>query len=249
MPRHYGRAVRAASDNCTMLSSIPDLWSPGSTPTGRLASRAYETIKDRLISGQFAHGSRLSVEQLREELGTSKQPVMEALRLLSADGIVEIIPQVGCQVASYSSLEVVDFFTMFGGFEGAIAAAAAARRTDPQLAEMESGVGAFERLGEIVEDSYRSRRYFQLNHEFHQQIHRMSGSRIMSTTSRRMWDMCDFLINTTGPSEPMAHATMSRHAQHEAIRAALVAGDADLARSEMEHHIVATVDLILPRET
>jgi DNA-binding GntR family transcriptional regulator len=178
----------------------------------------------------------------------SKQPVMEALRLLSADGIVEILPQVGCQVATYSPVEVVDFFTMFGGFEGAIAAAAAIRRTDAQLAEMAAGVAAFERLGEIIGDSYRSRRYFQLNHEFHSQIHRMSGSRIMSTTSRRMWDMCDFLINTTGPTEPMAHSTQSRHAQHEAIRAALIAGDADAAGAAMQHHIVTTVDLILARE-
>ena len=45
---------------------------------------------------------------------------MEALRRLSGDGLVDIIPQVGCQVTTYSPREVEDFFVMFGGFEGTL---------------------------------------------------------------------------------------------------------------------------------
>ena len=61
---------------------------------------------------------------------------MEALRRLAADGMVEIVPQVGCLVTGYDLHEVEDFYLVFGGFEGSIAGIAALRRTDEQLAEL-----------------------------------------------------------------------------------------------------------------
>jgi DNA-binding GntR family transcriptional regulator len=230
-----------------MVPVIHSSWPETTAISGRLGARVYESLKDRLISGDWAHGERLSVEALREEFGVSKQPIMEALRLLSADGLVEIIPQVGCEVATFSTQEVMDFFMMFASFEATIAAAAAERRTEEQLRSMAEGVTAFETLPDIVDDEFRSRRYFELNRRFHQQIHAMSGSRTMSTISRRMWDQCDFLINTTGVPHPMASSTAGRHAEHEVIRAALIAGDAATAKRTMEHHILTTVDLISPR--
>ena len=72
----------------------------------------------------------------------------------------------------------------------------------------------------------------------------MAHSRIMAETSRRMWDLSDFLINTTGVPQPMSSALDDRHADHESIRAALHAGDRTAARTEMERHIVGTVAVI-----
>jgi DNA-binding GntR family transcriptional regulator len=43
----------------------------------------------------------------------SKHPVIEALRFLSADGLVEIVPQVGSTAMTYSLQDVADFFEMF----------------------------------------------------------------------------------------------------------------------------------------
>jgi DNA-binding GntR family transcriptional regulator len=231
-----------------MATVIHSTWPETQSIGGRLGPRIYESLKDRLISGRWAHGERLSVEALREEFGVSKQPIMESMRLLSAEGLVEIIPQVGCEVATFGTQEVIDFFAMFASFEGTIAAAAAQRRTAEQLGAMADGVVAFERLPEIVDDSLRSRRYFELNRKFHRQIHEMSGSRTMSAISRRMWDMSDFLINTTGVPHPMATATAGRHAEHEVIRAALENGDSSTAKQAMEHHMLSTVELILPAD-
>ena len=72
----------------------------------------------------------------------------------------------------------------------------------------------------------------------------MAHSRIMAETSRRMWDLSDFLINTTGVPQPLSSALDERHADHEGIRAALHARDQAAARAEMEHHIVGTVTVI-----
>ena len=137
---------------------------------------------------------------LRGEFGVSKQPVMEALRRLSGDGLVEIVPQVGSRVAALRDrARWSDFFVMFGGFEGTIAGIAALRRTDAQLARARPHLRADRRpCGRATDPAERAHGYRVWNRRFHQAIHDMAHSRIMAETSRRMWDLSDFLINTTG---------------------------------------------------
>src|SRR5262249_17456024 len=127
-PDGYARAVSADRTGPAdpLATALPR--------TGRRLNHAvYDQLKERLLEGRYAAGERLSTEGLRTEFGISKQPVMEALRRLAADGLVEILPQVGSRVAEYSLREVADFFVMFGGFEGTIAGIAALRRTENQL--------------------------------------------------------------------------------------------------------------------
>ena len=62
------------------------------------------------MEGRYPAGERLPTDDLRVEFGVSKQPVMEALRRLSSDGMVEIVPQVGCRVTRYELQEVEDFY-------------------------------------------------------------------------------------------------------------------------------------------
>ena len=210
---------------------------------GRLSGQMYQTVKKRLLDGEIAAGARLSVEALRSEFGVSKQPVMEALRLLAGDGLIEILPQIGSVVIAYPQREVHDFFKMFAGFEGAIAAVAATRSTTEGIQNLDAISQRIRDLGSHPDEQVRARGYRELNREFHEQIHHMAGSRIITTTSRRMWDLSDFLINTHGLPRPLANHIPERQEDHDKIRDALAAGDADTAKSEMEQHILETTSL------
>ncbi|QJY47454.1 GntR family transcriptional regulator [Pseudonocardia broussonetiae] len=212
--------------------------------TSRLNHAVYDQLKERLLDGVHAAGEQLSTERLRLEFGVSKQPVMEALRRLSGDGLIDIYPQVGSRVAIYPPQEVDDFFVMFGGFEGTIAGIAATRRTPEQLAEMDAVSRQIDALRSEVDPAARARGYRLLNRRFHEVVHLMAHSRVMAQTSSRMWDLSDFLINTTGSAHPLSDALDQRHDDHERIRAALHDGDRAAARAEMERHIVGTVDVI-----
>ena len=210
----------------------------------RLNHAVYDQLKERLMEGRYAAGERLSTEALRTEFGVSKQPVMEAMRRLAGDGLIEIVPQVGSRVATFTPSEVSDFFVMFGGFEGTIAGIAALRRTDRQLGELENISAQIGALRSSPDTDDRAHGYRLLNRRFHHAIHDMAHSRIMADTSRRMWDLSDFLINTSDVPQPFSSALDDRHSDHERIRRALHAGDQDAARAEMEQHIVGTVDVI-----
>ena len=216
--------------------------------TSRLNHAVYDQLKERLLEGRYAAGERLSTEALRTEFGVSKQPVMEALRRLAGDGLIEILPQVGSRVAEFGPREVADFFVMFGGFEGTIAGIAALRRTDRQLDELDAISVRIATLRSSQDPRERTHVYRVLNRQFHHAIHDMAHSRIMAETSRRMWDLSDFLINTSGVPQPLSSGLDDRHADHERIRAALHARDQDAARAEMEQHIVGTMDLIRAEE-
>jgi DNA-binding GntR family transcriptional regulator len=216
---------------------------------GRLSGQVYEAVKTRLLDGEYAAGAKLSVEAIRTEFGVSKQPVMEALRLLAADGLVEILPQVGCVVMRYSLQEVDDFFEIFAAFEGAIAGAAAERRTDADLSVLEAASRRIERISAKPDPRARSSEYRLENRAFHEGVHRIVNSRIMTDASRRMWDLSDLLINTTGRMLPLSYVTGERHAEHEGILAAIRAGDAPSARRLMEEHIRATPRLVRESES
>ena len=235
-----GYPARVSSDRDGASSMVRSLHRGGS----RLNEAVYDQLKERLLEGRYAAGERVSAESLRVEFGVSKQPVMEALRRLASDGLMDILPQVGCRVARFDLRQVEDFYLMFGAFEGTIAGIAALRRTEQQLAELDEVSQRIDALRRDADAAARSHGYRIWNRRFHEVIHEMAHSRIMAETSRRMWDLSDFLINTTGVPQPMSSALDERHADHEGIRAALQAGDQATARSEMERHIVGTVVVI-----
>lgn len=206
----------------------------------RLGALAQQEIKGRLLDGVYTPGQKLSVEELSVEFEVSRQPIMEALRLLSADGLVTIIPQVGCRVAIYGAQEVRDFFALFARMEGAVAALAATRRTDADLRALNEISARIRLLIDEEDLTERAHSYRIRNREFHAQIHAMADSAIIADLSQRMWNLSDFLINTAEQTSPL-HSIARRHLDHESIRRALQDKDAELARRTMEDHIMANV--------
>ncbi|MFC9557356.1 GntR family transcriptional regulator [Rhodococcus sp. NPDC056960] len=226
-----------------MINDRPTGPSGHSRTAGRLSVQMYVAIKTRLLRGNAPPGARLSVEELRAEFGVSKQPVMEALRLLTADGLVEILPQIGCVVTTYSPEEVEDFFHMFAAVQGAVAAVAALHCTPAALDELDIVSQQIRALAANPDQEIRND-YLRLNRDFHECIHSIAGSRMITDTSRRMWDLSDFLINTARMAQPMATSIDGRQDDHDRIRNALASRDADAAKAEMEQHVLETLDLL-----
>ncbi|EYT51865.1 GntR family transcriptional regulator [Dietzia sp. UCD-THP] len=209
----------------------------------RLSVIVQDVLKERLLDGEYPAGSRISIEEVKTEFGVSKQPVMEAMRRLEAIGIVQIVPQSGCRVAQYPPREIRDFFRMFGRFEGEIAAAAASRRTEDQIADLDAAWSAIDDFPDHMSAETRSREYRFRNRDFHLAIHRMAHSQVMVDLSERMWDMSDFFISTIGGKGVTGDAVMLRNNDHDVIRGAIRSRNAEVARVAMQSHIEATVTI------
>lgn len=88
-----------------------------------------DTIRDQIMNGVHTPGTRLVEDRLAAELGVSRNPVREALRVLEAEGFVEMIPRRGAVVAALSDREVEEIFEVRRALEG-LAARLAARKCD-----------------------------------------------------------------------------------------------------------------------
>jgi DNA-binding GntR family transcriptional regulator len=213
----------------------------------RLNVWAYETLKEQLLDGRYEFDEPLSVELLCKELRVSKQPVMQALRTLATDGLVTIIPQVGCRVALYSIEEFKDFLRVLAATEGATAEMAAARRSNAQLSELETEMRAIERItfgqGTPEEMKEEIRNFRLLNRQFHETIHQMAGASMVDQVSRKMWDLRDFVQFQTVPAE--ANALYERtESDHEDLFRAITEQDALRARAVAERHCLSVLEFL-----
>lgn len=209
------------------------------TPAAR-ADAAYDYIKTRLLEGDYAAGQKLSVVELTRELACSRVPVMEAVKRLASAGFVHIVPQVGCRVVTPQPAEVGDFFALFAAAEGTVTAFAAARRTTAEVEEFKQlcayidGVAA-----KAGKPGDRDPTYRRLNLLFHAFIHRLARSPVTTAIAATMWDRSDFYIKLAFGS---LYFSRPVRAAHEAIRAALIAGDAQAAQAAVAAHLNAVGD-------
>jgi len=86
-------------------------------------------IREAIMSGRFAPGSRLIERELCETLGVSRTSIREALRRLEAEKLVSSVPHKGPIVAVISKAEAAELFAIRGLLEG-FAAGEFARRAD-----------------------------------------------------------------------------------------------------------------------
>jgi DNA-binding GntR family transcriptional regulator len=136
-----------------------------------LGAQVYHLLRDRILRGEIAGGSRLIQGPLAEEIGTSRIPVRDALKRLESDGLVMCD-----ETGRYS---VVQF-----GTEDAEEVYAIRRQLEPFAVELAAKAMTSEAMGEIKslfnELSKAARRrqlekYIEINTSFHMAIYEASG--------------------------------------------------------------------------
>ena len=103
---------------------------------GTVRARAATELRDRILTGRLRAGTRLDLDEVAAEFGTSRTPVREALLELSDEGLVAITPRSGITVLGITPQDAVDNFAVLAALSGKAAEWATARITPAQLDEM-----------------------------------------------------------------------------------------------------------------
>lgn len=106
------------------MATVGDVYRP-------LRDVVCDAIRLQIINGDHAPGARLVEDRLAEDLGVSRNPVREALRVLQAEGFVEMIPRRGAVVSMLSVREVEEIFEVRSALDG-LAARLASRKCGPE---------------------------------------------------------------------------------------------------------------------
>ena len=199
------------------------------------ADQAYAYVRQRVISGDFAAGTRLTEWQIADALGTSRTPVREAMRRLVGDGILRFQPNHGTFVGTYSAKEIGELFDLRALLESEVACAAAGNISAQQLSQL---VALQDRIEERGIDLARKNieRIGLLNREFH---------RVIANASDRP-RMVGMLTNAI--EAPVVQQTFARYSaaqlqrsfhHHRELIDAFTAHDSAWARDAMSCHVRA----------
>lgn len=97
-----------------------------------ISERAYEQLRDRIVTLRLAPGTVLREDELMNELGIGRTPLREAIKRLALENLVAVQPRIGTYVTSVDAADIVHISEVRAELE-AQAADLAARRMDEAL--------------------------------------------------------------------------------------------------------------------
>ena len=209
---------------------------------GHAADHAYRLIREQILSGERAGGEWLREGDLAESVGVSRTPVREALRRLTAEGLVRHERNRGVQVQDWSARDLHEIFSLRSLLEPwACRLAADAGTVD---------VAVLQALAEEMDEAARGAvpdvgRITVLNNRFHKMILDGSGNARLASLVASVVQV-PLVWRTFSHYSPTALSRSLAH--HHELVAALAAGDPDWAESVMRSHVRAAWQTINPDE-
>jgi DNA-binding GntR family transcriptional regulator len=193
----------------------------------------YARLLDAISEGTLAPGERLTQDDLAQRFAVSRQPVLQALRLLKKDGFVEDAPGRGVQVTQLDVNWIAQVYQVRGSLD-ALAVRLAAQRgvsIDPEVM----------RQGRWANQTRDVKTMIQADLAFHRAIYQASGNPLIAQSINLHWH---HLKRIMGAVLQSSHQRQTVWDEHEAIALAIAAGDAELAvRLVQEHAHEASVQL------
>lgn len=208
------------------------------------------TLEELIVSGELASGTVLRQDEISRRFEVSRTPVREALRQLTARGLVTFVPNRGVRVKAPDRDEWRQAALARAALEGLLASLAAQQITDEDLSELDRAHKDFAVLTEVLRSRERGKvkdraafEWVEANDRFHQVIARAAGaplidamvgdvSRVFSGHAR--W--------RPGSAADRLYEVDLR--QHTAIREALAARNPEAARALASAHVLDSWKLL-----
>jgi len=195
-----------------------------------LEEQAYQHIRSALVKGRLAPGQRIVASAVARAAGTSRIPVLQALRRLESEGFVRINPHRDVVVSGLSPEEFRERFLMMAALEALCVREADGKVTRAvlhRLRALHAEITAARRDGDTG-------RAVSADGRFHQILWELSGLRQVVQVLQNVWDRGEYY-------RVIMHARRGGFAaesiaEHEEILSALEVGDTSRAARALERH-------------
>lgn len=218
---------------------------------GTKADEIALAIEEAIVSGELEPGSVLRQEQLSATYSVSRTPIREALRRLSALGLVSFEANRGFRVRTLSRQEMYEAFLLRAELEGLITAVAAEKATPDDLTELEQAEKRFSRLTRALRarepgDDRRSLTvdWMRANHGFHDVIYRVANLPLIEQTAKNARRTFSGPAVWAPGDETIDELYLVNERQHRAIQAALAARSPEGARGLAHAHVLSSFNLL-----
>lgn len=200
--------------------------------------KAYAYLKDTVLTDPAMQGEFLSEQEIADRIGVSRTPIREALLMLAAEDLVELVPKRGARVAPLTAREIRELMELRGIVERYAARQLIAEDRAPvrelrELLVRQAGLTGPE----------QSREFIAVDHLFHATLVSGVGNGLLDRhydglRSRQVRSGVVALYNRQGRQGTVLD-------EHRAIADALAAGDAEAACAAIDAHLGSTLTVLL----
>ncbi|MFB7496758.1 GntR family transcriptional regulator [Streptomyces sp. NPDC056161] len=200
--------------------------------------KAYAYLKDTVLTDPEMQGAFLNEQEIADRIGVSRTPIREALLLLAAEDLVELVPKRGARVAPLTGRQISELMELRGIVERyAASQLIAADRTPVQ--ELRS---LLERQSKLTGPG-QAREFIAVDHLFHSMLVSTVGNALLDRhydglRSRQVRAGVTALFNRQGRQEAVLE-------EHRAILDAVVSGDVEAACVAIDNHLESTLKVLL----
>ena len=207
-------------------------------PKASLHDQVAHRLRQMLVEGKMTPGAKLNERTLCELLSVSRTPLREAIKMLAAEGLVELLPNRGAIAVALTEADVLDTFEVMAGLEAQSGELAARRITDTELTEIKAL--HFEMMAAYTRRDLSG--YYRLNAQIHQAINTAARNPVLSATYNRVnarLQALRFRSNQDGDKWTAAVR------EHEQMVAALEARDSQAMRTVLLAHLANKRDVVI----
>ena len=190
----------------------------------------FNTLRQAIITGEFAPGERLMEIALANRLGVSRTPIREAIRKLELEGLVVMIPRKGAEVAKITEKDLRDVLEVRSSLEELAAELAAERMNDEVKEKLEKALKEFEEAIESDDNAAIA----DSDVDFHDVIFEATGNAgLIQIINNLREQMYRYRLEYVKDTE--YHTVLLN--EHRELAKAMVEGRKEDARKIMKRHI------------
>jgi DNA-binding GntR family transcriptional regulator len=203
---------------------------PSGFEAASLADRAYQAIREMIVSLELRPGAVIDERSLMERLGIGRTPTREALRRLALERLVEVYPRRGMFVTSVEIRDLASLAEVRSVLESHVARLAAQRATEDDRNALETLLDELRQRTELD-----ARELMDLDERIHRQVYRSAHNPFLESTleeyyvlALRIWFLALDRANE------LEQAVLG----HRELLEAICDGDADRAEETMRRHVL-----------
>jgi DNA-binding GntR family transcriptional regulator len=224
------RSTKASTKVIVDITCLCRRKSPVRARFGNLSAAGVirETLRNEIVAGQIQIGAQLRQEELAARFSVSRFPVREALRQLEVEGLVTSRHNRGAVVTRMSLTEVCDLMETLIALETRAVKLAIPNLSDADFAKLDKTLEAYDRAS-------TPRQWARFDSQFHITILSASDNRFLTNMVQGISLKIERYLHS---QFARADARAKSQLEHRAILAACRKGDANLAATIIENHIL-----------
>ena len=207
-------------------------------PRAALHEQVAHRLRQMLVENRIAPGAKLNERELSEILNVSRTPLREAIKMLAAEGLVELLTNRGAIAVELTEADVLNTFEVMAGLESQSGELAAMRITEAELNEVKAM--HYEMLAAYTRRDLPA--YYRLNAAIHGAINAAAKNAVLTSTYKQVNARLQALRFRSNQDEDKWKAAVQ---EHENMICALEARDPVAMREVLMSHLNNKRDVVI----